>query len=158
MTIETVCTAIARIGATITGITKAFEEPPAIIDTAQMPALYTFIGRSNDRDNDLGSEYAIETRVYRIQVAVLPKGQSSRVAAEETIRSLLSTVKEVFRNRPSLAHTSDAGVRGGVDNVQWARVIGDSGPVSLTEYQGMYIGFEVYLEVTEYVEKAIVDY
>ena len=144
MTITTVCAAIASIGQSITGITGAFDPPPPSIETAELPALYVLTSQAVDDTEILGDNFVLETRQYRVQVAVSMREQSTPEQIEGKTRTILSAVKLAFHSRPSL---------GGISTVQGARVTGDSGIVNLTEYNGAFIGFEVRLEVQEYIPR-----
>jgi hypothetical protein len=148
LTIETVSKAIVDLGEHITGIYSASEPPPDNLDTFQLPCLMVWAGRAVDDPQQGGDAVFVETRLYRVQVAVSPKGQGLRSKVEEQCRDLIPTVKNFFRARANLV---------GLAWVQSVKVTGDSGVVQLAEYDNNYLGFEIYLEVTEYVQKTFVD-
>lgn len=155
MTIETVPAAIVEIGAEITGIVSAIDPPPVNMDTADLPLLMCWAGRATDAESLLGDFAFTETRAYRVQVAVSPRGQKTEAEIETLVRGLLPKVKDVYRSRPNLASET---YKNGVPWLQSCRVTGDSGIIALPEYEGKFIGFEIYLEVTEHVEKHLSDY
>jgi hypothetical protein len=144
-----ICDRIALIGQDITGIVETDAISLATIDTANMPYLAVFMGRSSDDEVSGGDDFTIETRVYRIVVVVMPIGQGETAEAEDKSRDLIHAVKEHYRARHSLEDLA---------GVQNTRVLGDSGVIVLPEYSGKYFGFEVLLEVSLYVPKTFVDY
>jgi hypothetical protein len=139
MSIQLVCAGIQTIGAAVSGITMAFDVPPANLETAELPALFVFTGRASDDEEILGSDEVMETRTYRVQVAVLPTGQGDPNTRERLCRPLIEAVVQAFESHPSL---------GGVAGVQNAYPSGDSGVAILPEWGGKFIGFEVQLSVT----------
>jgi hypothetical protein len=148
MPIDTVKTRLAALAAEITGITTAFRHIPPAIDTADLPCQIVFTGRSRD-DETQGNEFTVETREYRLVFPVLPHGQGARTEAEAIADVLIPQVKEFYRARKDLV---------GLAWVQTSRVLGDSGVIQIREWDGKFLGFEVILEVTEYVKKTFVDY
>jgi hypothetical protein len=149
MTIATVCAAIAALGNANTGtlgITAAEDPPPATLDTAKLPLLYTFTGPA--QYTDLGDDFVIETRDYRVQVAVLPFGEASPQLREARVRPILVAVRTLYFSYPAL---------GGVVGVQSALPLGDSGVVILPEWGGNYIGFELRLQVIEYAPRSFAE-
>ena len=147
MSIEAVCASLAAIGETVTGIRYAFVKPPKALDTANLPALYPLVGRATD--DDASVDYIVETRVYRVQVAILPFGQGTIEQIETLGRRLIPLVKAAFHARRSLEN---------VPTVQAVRVVGDTGLVNLQSYDGKFIGFEVEVEVMEYDRRNFIDY
>jgi len=141
MTIQTVPPAIAVIGATISGITTATDPPPAAIETAQLPCLYTFTGEATYEWN---GDHGYETRLYRVQVAVIPRTQATPETRETRCRPLIVAVRDALASSPQI---------GEVLRVMGARVIGDSGPAILPEFEMKYVGFEVRLEVKSIVAR-----
>jgi len=148
MTIETVAEQIVSLGEDISGIYSAMEPPPDALDTVLLPCLMVWAGRAIDDSLQGGESFFVETRLYRVQVAVSPKGQGIRREVEKICRDLIPTVKDFFRARADLE---------GLSWVQSVKVTGDSGVVQLAEFDNNYLGFEVYLEVTEYAAKTFVD-
>jgi len=149
MTVTTEAEAFEEIGAAIQGIQTASALIPESLETAHLPYLYPIMGPSSDDESSLGNSMTLERRTWRIQVAVLPYGQGERTQAEEEARTLIPLVKDAYRKRKSLE---------GVTGVQHVRVAGDTGVIPLREFSNKYIGFEVLVEVTSYVEKSFVDY
>jgi len=149
MSILTICEAIKNIGAKVDGIETAFSEPPVKLDTAELPALYPFTGPAVYDGEVEGDDGLIVTRQYRVHVATSMKGQDDEIAAEQNGKTLLEAVVLRFANRPSLANTA---------GVIEAKVLSDTGVIILPEYSGKVIGFEVVVQVSEYVIREIVDY
>jgi hypothetical protein len=144
---ETVCASIKLIGQLVPGIGSALDPPPATLDTAKMPALFTWTGPATYRD--LGDDWIEETRLYRVQVAVVKVGEATPDVREKRCRPLLDAARETFFKYPQLSQTL---------RVQEARPLGDSGIVVLPEYGGSHIGFELRLQVIEYFERSYAPY
>jgi len=138
MSLTTICSAIKTIGAAISGITAAIDPPPAGLVSAQMPALYVFSGPATTDWASQGDEGGVETRLYRVRVAIAPEAEATPPLLETRIRTLLPAVRDAFAARPSLGSTV---------GVVEARVLGDSGPIALPEYNA--VGFELRLEVQD---------
>lgn len=149
MTIALVCAAIAAIGTAnkgTLGITAAEDPPPATLDTAKLPLLYTFTGPA--RYEEYMDDFIVEQRDYRIQVAVLPLGEASPYLREARVRPILVATRNLYFQYPTLDQ---------VKGVQSATPQGDSGVVILPEWGQKYIGFELRLQVIEYVPRTYAD-
>lgn len=145
MSIVTVCQAIQTIiNADLASYMRAFDPPPASLDTAKLPAAWTFTGEAADDWLTLGSDGDRETRLYRVQVAVLPEGQANPELREARIRPLIGYLRDCLAAHPSL---------GGTQYVQSATVLGDSGIALLPEYGAKFVGFELRLQVIEYLRR-----
>lgn len=142
--ITLVCDGIAAVGK-ISGIQTAFAIPPAGLETAELAALYAFTGTATNDQQTLGAGFFQETRLYRVQVAVLPTGQGTPELRETRCRPLITGLNQALRDNPSL---------GGVAGVQKSLVVGDSGIVLLPEWGGKFIGFEIRLQVTTVGKRA----
>ena len=140
-TVKTIPPAIVVWGKDIEGIKSAIDPPPASIVTAQLPLLYVFTGEAT---YEWGDDHGVETRTYRIQVAVLPRNQATPQTREKRIRPLIAVVRDAVAARPQL---------GEVDGVLDAQVAGDSGPALLPEWDMQYLGFEVRVETVSIVER-----
>jgi hypothetical protein len=147
MTPALVCAAIASIGNNIsvtvnsvTLTTVGIDPPPAQLNTAQLPAVYALTGASA---YEWGSDYGIETREYRLQCAVEAAEQSNRATRETQVRALIVALRDQFAGYPHL----------GVDGVQMATVISDTGPVDIEDRNGVFVGFEITLEVIERINR-----
>lgn len=148
MSLSTIRAAITELGKEIPGIESCLYPPPGTLDTATLPALYVLIGESIDDSATLGAERILERREWRIQVAVAPYGEGNIAQIEEAAETLIPNTKAVYHNNPGLD---------GVNGVQNSRVIGDTGTGMLQEYGGKYVGFEVRLEVEQYVVRQITE-
>lgn len=142
MTVLTIPPAVAVIGGLMPSIGTAKDPPPAAIDTAQLPCLYTLTGEA---EYEWIEKLCFVTRMFRVQVAVVPTNQATPETRETRIRPLIVEVRNYLAARPQL---------GLVSGVQEAKVLGDSGPAILPEYDGKYLGFEVRLQVTYAIERA----
>lgn len=145
MSITTVCAAIAAIGASISGITSAKDPGTPKLDTAQLPALYVLTGPAT---HEWYGDYGIETRQYRIQVAVVPYDQGMSGQQEARCRPVLTAVRNAFASRPALD---------GTVGVQESLVMQDSGIIMLSSYDQAFWGFEMRLQVKEVMERTYAD-
>ena len=136
--ISTLTAAIKAIGEQVTGIVTAFDPPPAGLNSADLPALFAFTGNASHGDTQYGANKVLVTRIYRIQVAVIPSALGDPNTRETLCRPLLDATVDTFQMHPTL---------GKIARVRRSRVVSDSGIVLLPEWGGKYIGFEVRLEV-----------
>ncbi len=136
--IETLTAAIKTIGENASGIVNAFDPPPAGINTADLPALYTFTGNAVHNDTEYGANRILVRRIFRVQVAVIPTGQGDPNTRETLCRPLLDNVLDQFRKYPTLGKTA---------RIRKSRIVSDSGIVLLPEWGAKYIGFEIRIEV-----------
>lgn len=160
MTIATVCAALKTIldaqsvaVGSETYTVRAFDPPPAKLDTADLPACYAFTGAGTDDWQSGGSDADRETRLYRVQCAVLPEGQATPELREGRCRPLIVWLRDRLASYPLLA-TDAAGVAG----IERTLVLGDSGIVILPEWDGKFIGFEVRLQVAEVIARTYARY
>lgn len=145
MSVATVCAAIAALANTnkvTLGIAIAKDPPPPDLDTASLPCLYTFTGPATYQE--FADDFITETRLYRIQVAVLTQGEASPKLREERTRPILIATRNLYFSYPQLDS---------VTSVQSATPLGDSGVVLLPEWGQKFIGFELRLQVVEYVPR-----
>lgn len=146
MTITLVNEALALILAEVTGIEATFALPPPSLDTAALPACYILTGGGSDTYET--DDFDSEDRIYRIQIAVVPRGQASAEVRETRCRALIHSVKNKLKSYTNLERTPF---------VRNMRVQGDSGIVVLPEYGAKYVGFEVRVNVTELIHKTYED-
>jgi hypothetical protein len=145
MTPALVCAAIASIGNgvsvtvnSLTLTTKGIDPPPAQLVTGLLPALYALTGAAT---YEWSSDTGTETREYRVQCAVEAVEQANRQTREAQIRALIVVLRDKFAGYPHL----------GVDGVQSATVISDTGPVDIEDRNGVFVGFEMTIEVVEMI-------
>jgi hypothetical protein len=117
-----------------------FALAPAKLDTEQLPALYTLTQNANYFVSQYGENLLLATRVYRIQVPVIPIGQANAETRESLCQPLLETVTKTFIGYPTLNNCE--GVQAG-----GSKVVSDSGIVVLPEYGAKFVGFQVNLQV-----------
>jgi hypothetical protein len=147
VSIETVAAAIVRLADTnkgALGLATAKDPPPATLDTAVLPCLYVWTGPGQYSAVSLGSDAVMETRLYRLQVAVAPEGEASPEFLEARTRPILVAVRDLYFGWPQLDAT---------DWVQTSAPASDSGVILLPEYGGKYVGFELRLEVQEHIKR-----
>lgn len=119
-------------------LVTSFSTAPEKLDTGEIPALYSLTS-SATRTNQFGEREEYLTRVYRVQVAVVPTGQATPTEREKLCRDLLEKVRKQFNRFPRLNDCN---------GVFTAKVIGDSGVVILPEFGMKFVGFEIRLQVT----------
>lgn len=149
--------AIAEIGTEIIGankLTTAFATAPEKLDTAELPALYTLTGAATNDESTFGENEERITRMYRVQVAVIPTGQATPTIRETTCRELLELVSKQLSKHPFLKNTASSTSNLGVEEAQ---VVGDSGIVILPEFGMNFVGFEIRLKVTYVQEREFAD-
>lgn len=131
---------IATIGAGITGINAhgVFNPPPANLQSADLPALFTWTGSASHGDG-LGEHFVETTRRFYVQVAVISTGQGDPNTREALARPLMEATLAQFRKYTRFSS---------IDWVERVKVVSDSGIIILPEYGGKYIGFEIALDVT----------
>lgn len=122
--------------------------PPAGLETAQLPGQYTLTGPATDDDASGGDDQVRETRNYIVRVPVLPVGQGTAVERETRVTPILIAVKDWLRRYPHL----------GTTYVEQVRVVGDSGVVTLPDFDEAFIGFDIRVSVTELVPRTYADY
>ena len=129
---------IAQIFSLLTDVKKTFDTAPEKLDTAELPAQFTFTGTADSTD-EFGESEDYVARIYRIQFAVIPTGQATPTRREQLCRDLLEKARKHLKKYPSLKQC---------DRVFKAEVIGDSGVVVLPEFGMAFVGFEIRLRVT----------
>jgi hypothetical protein len=136
-----ICAKIALIGAEISGINPKglFDPPPANLQTADLPALFTWTGVAQHNESVLGEDFIETTRRFYIQIAVIPTGQGDPNTREKLVRPLIESALTVLRKHPKLL---------GLDWVEKVVVGSDSGIIMLPEYGGKFIGVEIPIDVT----------
>jgi hypothetical protein len=144
--LDAVCERIAALATdNLSGITAAFDPPPAQIDTAELPALYVLAGEASNDWETHGDYEGLESRRFNVHVPIIARGQGNLIVAQERARPLLPQVKELYFARPTL---------GGLTGIWQSNVIGDTGVVILPTYGEKFIGFEVQLNVSVIIQRA----
>ena len=144
MTVATIKTKLAALQATISGVTHAFAQAPADLNTADMPAFCNFTGQATDDYQAGGDEVDVVTRTYNMRLYVLPAVDGLPGEAERLCEPLIDAVRLFFSAHLQL---------GGLQGVQSALITGDSGVARLVfndPSQPIY-GVEFKLAVTEYI-------
>jgi len=138
MNISNVCSAIAETGRTITGIKSVYQRSPVKIDTVDLPCLVALSGPASYPGAGAESDLVNEQREFRVQVVVSPEGQSDIEKIEADSETLLYATVQRYLAAPALGAPWLVSV-----------VIGDTGVIELVSFDGMYIGFEVRLMVSD---------
>jgi len=135
-----ICAKIAQIGAEISGINLngVFDPPPANIQTANLPAMFTWTGNAQHNESELGEDFIETTRRFYVQIAVIPTGQGDPNTREKLVRPLIEAALAAFRKHPKLI---------GLKWIEKVVVGSDSGVIILPEYGGKFIGVEIPLDV-----------
>lgn len=115
------------------------DPPPPKLDTADLVAAYTFTGSASFDYNSPGRGHLRETRIYRVQFAVLTVAEATPELREVRIRPWLDLARSRLSSYPTLNR---------LRYVESARPLRDTGIVILPEYGSNYLGFELQLSVT----------
>lgn len=145
--LSAICAKIATIGRAIEGINVqgVYDPPPANLQSADLPAMFTWTGVANHNVSALGEGFIETTRRFYVQVAVLPIGQGDPNTRETLVRPLIAAALIQFAKYP---HFRD------VNFVQKCVIVSDSGVIILPEYGGKYIGFEIALDITYFAPRS----
>lgn len=149
MSVATVKTRLASIQANIAGLNRAFAQAPNSINRADMP-LFVNLTRQSQTDWQEGSDLGRETRLYLMQLYVLPFGNGIPGEAERTCEPFFPLVRDTFAARPGLE---------GLLGVQQAVFLGDGGVAALRyplSSENLFWGIEFRLQVSELVERSYV--
>jgi hypothetical protein len=147
VSVKTVAEAIVALAAAnkaALGIETAKDPPPAALDTALLPCLYVWTGPAQYSAVDLGSDYVLETRLYRVQVAVAPEGEATPEMLEARTRPILTAARDMYFSWPQINATTW---------VQTSQPISDSGVILLPEYGSKFVGFELRVQVSEHIKR-----
>ncbi len=136
--IEAIFAKIQEIGASVSGVTEAYDPPPANLNSDLLPALYAFTGGASYDESALGPKMVDVTREIRVQVAVIPTGQGDPNTREKDFRPLIDATVSAYQQHPALKKLA---------RVRKASVLSDTGVVILPEWGMKYIGFEIRLRV-----------
>ena len=152
MTIANTCANLKTVLNGVTGVTsdsvtltvKAYDPPPASLDSVKFPACYVFTGDAAFETLEMGATEYTVTRQYEVHCAVLAEGNATPELREKHVRPLLETVRVKLLQYPSLMAQAE---------LQEMKVISDSGIVILPEYGGVMIGFIINIQTLEIVTR-----
>lgn len=142
MSVVTVKTRLAEIQAKIAGVKRAYAQAPLSLPDSDLPAFVNFTGEATHESRIGGADVDAETRQYRMRLYIERSGQGIDGEAERLCEPFFDLVRDAFMARPGLEQ---------LDNVQVARLLGDSGVSALTYAGEPYIGIEFRLYVMELV-------
>ncbi len=151
MTIATICAALKTVCNGTTGVTsdsvtltiKAYDPPPASLDSVKLPASYVFTGAAEFDTETYGSDSIGVAREYEVHCAVLAEGNATPELREKHCRPLLDALRD------KLLQYTNAGGSG----LQQMPAVSDSGIVTLPEYGGLYVGFIITINTLEIVAR-----
>lgn len=132
--------AIKGIGETVEGLVKVFDLAPEKLDSSELPALYPLTSQASYNESIKGEFFEEATRVYRVQVPVIPLGLANPQDRESMCQPLIEAVVRTFQGYPTLGNCPYVRANG-------VSVLSDSGIVVLPEWGAKYVGFEVRLQV-----------
>ncbi len=152
MTIAATCAALKTILNGVTGVTsdsvtlavKAYDPPPASMDSVKLPAAYVFTGGAEFDTENYGADFIGVTREYEVHVAVLAEASATPELREKHCRPLLESIRTRLMMYPSL---------GNVATLQSMTAASDSGVIVLPEYGGIHIGFTITINTLEIVAR-----
>jgi hypothetical protein len=150
MSVATVKARLASIQEAIPGVLVAYAQGPLSLVGANMPC-FVNLTRPATVDWEQGSDLGIETRLYAMQLYVMPFGQGVPGEAERKCETFFPLVRITFAARPGLED---------LPGIQEAIFLGDSGVIIMSyPLQGeRYFGVEYRLQVREVVERSYADY
>jgi len=133
MTIAAICAAMKTVCNGVTGVTsdsvtltiKAYDPPPASLDSVKLPACYVFTGAAEFDTTGYGADYIGVTREYEVHCAVLAEGNATPELHEKHCRPLIEALRDRLLMYPSLS---------AVATLQGQTPVSDSGVVVLPEY------------------------
>ncbi len=151
MTIAAICAALKTVCNSTSGITadsvtltiKAYDPPPASLDSVKLPASYVFTGAAEFDTDTYGPDQIGVSREYEVHCAVLAEGNATPELREKHCRPLLDALRD------KLLQYTNAGVAG----LQQMPAVSDSGIVTLPEYGGLYVGFVITINTLEIVAR-----
>ncbi|MCB0207711.1 MAG: hypothetical protein KDJ52_00185 [Anaerolineae bacterium] len=147
MSVATVKARLVTIQQNITGVLTAYAQGPNSLSAANMPLFVNLTRKAEVDWKVFGSDMGLETRLYAMQLYVMPFGQGVPGEAEEACELFFPLVRDTFAARPSLEQLL---------GVQEATFLGDSGVIGLKyplEGGSLYWGIEFRLQVKEVVER-----
>jgi hypothetical protein len=116
-----------------------FDPPPPKLDTGDLPAVYTLTGPATFDHSTAGGDNRRETRLYRVQFALLTQAEATPQLRETRCRPWLDLARALLDSYPTLNRLAF---------VESARAVRDTGIIILPEYGGAYLGFEIQVNVT----------
>ena len=151
MTIAAICAALKTVCNGTSGITsdsvtltiKAYDPPPASLDSVKLPAAYVLTGAAEFDTTGYGPDQIGVSREYEVNCAVLAEGNATPELREKHCRPLLDALRD------KLLQYTHAGVAG----LQQMPAVSDSGIVTLPEYGGLYVGFIITINTLEIVAR-----
>lgn len=152
MTIALTCANLKTILNGVTGVTsdsvtltvKAYDPPPASLDSVKFPACYVFTADAEIDTGAMGAQEYTVTRQYEVHCSVLAEGNATPELREKHCRPLLEAVRVRLLQYPSLMQQAE---------LQEMKVTADSGIVVLPEHNGLMIGFIINIETLEIVTR-----
>lgn len=138
MPVDTVVPALQTVLASISGITKAFDQLPGSLNKADLPAF--LIVPADAEQRALTGQGYVEERTYNLLLYVAPLGMDSFAYGYNAARGFFRLVQAAFAS----ANRLDA-----LSGVLLARIEGDSGTIPMVYGQSQYAGIEFRLLVVE---------
>lgn len=145
MSFQSVKAQLAALELLVPGIKTSYAQAPNSVVAGNMPLVINLSGSATyeetaEEDDDTRQALQMIVRQYRLLVFVTPQQSGAPGEAEAQVEPFIDSIRRFFTGRPHL----------GLDGVQTAQLLGDSGVIGLTFQDQKYIGTEFQLEVTEY--------
>lgn len=155
MSVASIKTRLTAIQEAISGVKRAYAQPPLSLPPSDLPVFVNFTGAATHDWRVMGSDTDSETRAYVMRLYVAPYQEGIPGEGERLCEPFFVSVRDAFAARPGLSdpitHAHATGVLG-------AALLGDSG-VAVLNYNGVqYVGIEFRLQVVELVEVSYADY
>lgn len=142
MSVVTVKARLARIQGKIAGVRRSYAQAPLSLPDSDLPCFVNFSGAATHDSRIGGADVDAETRQYLMRLYIKQLGQGIDGEAERLCEPFFDLVRDTFMGRPGLEQ---------LNNVQWARLLGDSGAGVMAYAGTSYIGIEFRLQVMELV-------
>jgi len=135
-TIAEVKAALKTLLEGVSGIARAYSDPPRSISRADFPVAVVFIGNADYEDVGAETNMDWATRTYRLRVYVRSVGDGLDGEAEQAVEALIEPVRASLAASDRLARTC-----------VHQRLVRDSGAVVLRYQEMPYLGVEFTVEV-----------
>lgn len=147
MAVDTTIERIAAILEDIDGVVSVYAGRPNDTSPARLPSFVILTDAGEyDYDQMGGSDMAYITRQYRLVLLVASWAVGMELASEGLCRPFFAAVEEAFLDRQSLDNPRGQNY---LNSVQWAKLLSDTGIISITLAGVAYAGVQWALEVKE---------
>lgn len=153
MTISAVKSRLAEIALTAAGVVRTYANAPASISPSDAPALVVFSSAASwsAESESLG----VDERAYLLRLYAAPIVTGYDYEAEMRVETLIENLRNAMLAHP---HLGNGTAGSALPNVRGAEYGGDTGVIVLQYAGAQYIGAELRVTVSEYVQPQIAAY